>query len=136
MTVSPDLNPAFFALGEERFASLTTFRKTGEGVSTPVWIARDGESLVVTTPLESGKVKRLRNSGRVELRACNRTGKVDVDAEAIAGDAEILDEPASIARLSSVLGNKYGFEFRFVLFVEKMLARHQKERVILRISAA
>ena len=53
---------AFTALGDERFISLTTFLKSGNAVSTPVWIARDGDDLVVTTPAMSGKAKRLRNS--------------------------------------------------------------------------
>lgn len=37
---------ALIALGDERFVSLTTFRRTGERVSTPVWIARDQDTLV------------------------------------------------------------------------------------------
>ncbi|MDT0352926.1 PNPOx family protein [Pseudonocardia charpentierae] len=32
----------------ERFVSLTTFRRDGTPVATPVWIARDGDALVVT----------------------------------------------------------------------------------------
>ena len=40
---------AFAALGDEQFLSLTTFRKSGERVSTPVWIGRDGDALMVTT---------------------------------------------------------------------------------------
>ena len=71
---------AFAAMGDERFISLTTFRKTGDAVSTPVWIARDGDDLVVTTPATSGKVKRLRNSGRVEMRVCDRMGRVKESA--------------------------------------------------------
>ena len=67
---------AFAALGDEWFLSLTTFRKSGERVSTPVWIGRDGDALIVTTPQASGKVKRLRNSPRVEVRPCNRMGRV------------------------------------------------------------
>lgn len=59
---------AFAALGNERFLSPTTFRQSGERVSTAVWIGRDGDALVVTTPAGSGKVKRLRNSPRLELR--------------------------------------------------------------------
>jgi hypothetical protein len=47
----------------ERFVSLTTFRRDGTPVATPVWIARDGDALVVTTPADSGKVKRLRSTG-------------------------------------------------------------------------
>ena len=47
----------FDDLADEKFVSLTTFRKNGVGVPTPVWIGRDGDALVVTTPVGSGKVK-------------------------------------------------------------------------------
>ena len=40
---------ALTALGDERFISLTTFLRSGNAVSTPVWIARDGDVLAVTT---------------------------------------------------------------------------------------
>ena len=80
---------AFTTLGDEQFVSLTTFRRSGEAVSTPVWIARDGDDLVVTTPAMSGKVKRLRNSGRVEMRPCDRMGKVKEGATVVAGTAAI-----------------------------------------------
>ena len=36
--------------GRQKFASPTTYRRSGVGVPTPVWIARDGDALVVTTP--------------------------------------------------------------------------------------
>ena len=59
---SMSLPRALTALGDERFISLTTFLRSGNAVSTPVWIARDGDVLAVTTPAMSGEVKRLRNS--------------------------------------------------------------------------
>ena len=62
-------------LGDEPFVSLTTFRASGAPVSTPVWIGTEGEDLVVLTPLDSGKVKRLRANPRVELRPCDRRGR-------------------------------------------------------------
>ena len=49
---------AFTTLGREKFVSLTTFRRSGDAVSTPVWIAQDGDALVVTTTEQTGKVKR------------------------------------------------------------------------------
>jgi PPOX class probable F420-dependent enzyme len=66
---------AFATLGDEQFLSLTTFRKSGERVSSAMWVARDGDALIMFTPESSGKVKRLRNSPRVELRPCNRMGR-------------------------------------------------------------
>ena len=68
VTVVPTLD-----LAGEQFVSLTTFRRDGTPVPTPVWIAQDGDApLVVTTPAGTGKVKRLRHDPRVELRTCNR----------------------------------------------------------------
>ncbi len=83
------------ALGDEKFVSLTTFRASGEPVPTTVWIARDGDALVVTTPAGSGKVKRLREDARVELRPSSRFGKVADDAPVVRGTAEVLDDAAS-----------------------------------------
>lgn len=127
---------SFAALADERFVSLTTFRRSGEAVSTPVWIARDGDDLIVTTPKDSGKVKRLRNSGAVELRACGRMGKVDDDAVTVAGTAAIFDDDASRAHLNAVFAAKYRAEYRIFMFIERLGKSANKDRVLLRISAA
>ena len=123
-------------LGDESFVSLTTFRRTGARVSTPVWIAREGDTLVVTTPSGSGKVKRLRNSGRVELRACTRMGKVDPDAPALAGVAEIVEGPSAENHIAQVMRAKYRFEYRLTLLIERIVKRGAEERVMLRITEA
>jgi len=54
-------------LPSSTYVSLTTFRRTGVPVSTPVWAAPDGETLVVWTRTDSGKVKRLRHTSRVTV---------------------------------------------------------------------
>ena len=125
---------ALLELSTERFVSLTTFRRSGVPVSTPVWTAREGDALVVTTPDKSGKVKRLRNSGRVELRPCSRTGAVADDAITVPGVAEILDGPADVTRISRIFSSKYGFEYRIFMIIERIAARRQKPRVMLRIT--
>jgi PPOX class probable F420-dependent enzyme len=101
-----------------------------------VWVARDGDALVVTTPQESGKVKRLRNSGRVELRPCSRMGKVADDAVTVTGVATIHADAATRDRLTDVIRKKYGLEYRVMTIVESIVAKRTKERVILRITAA
>ena len=120
------------ALAEERFVSLTTFRRNGAPVSTPVWIGRDGDALVVTTPAGSGKVKRLRTEPRVELRPCSRTGKVAPDAVMVSGHAEVLDDPAAHARVAAVVRRKYALEYFLVMGIER-LTRRGGRRVALRI---
>lgn len=122
------------ALGSERFVSLTTFRRSGVGVSTPVWIARDGDSLVVTTPAGSGKVKRLRNSSRVQLQPCNRMGKVAGGFSPIEASAQIQDDPAVIERLGDVFLAKFRLEYRIFMFIERRTKDGQKQRVMLKIT--
>ncbi len=123
------------SLAKEHFVSLSTFRKTGEAVSTPVWIARDGDALVVTTPAGSGKVKRLRNSPRVELRACDRRGRVKDGAASVSAVAEILAEPGVVEREAANFLRKYKMEFRIVMFIERVAKKGPADRVILRITA-
>ncbi len=123
-------------MGDERFVSLTTFRRSGDPVSTAVWIGRDGDAVIVLTPEASGKVKRLRNNPRVELRPCNRFGKVADGANTVMGTAEILSDDSSMPRLTKIIRDKYGLEYRLVMGVERLLKRGISQRLILRITAA
>lgn len=132
MTLPADLA----ALGDEKFVSLTTFRTSGKPVPTTVWVGRDGDSLVVTTPSGSGKVKRLRKDERIELRPSTRRGDVDDSATAVAGVAEVVEGPAAMNRLHEVMGAKYGLEYKLVMGLEKLLKRGDRSRVMLRIRPA
>ncbi len=120
-------------MADEQFVSLTTFRRSGAPVATPVWVARDGDALVVTTPAESGKVKRLRRDPHVELRPCNRRGTVPDGAAVAGGVAEVV---APDDRSVAALKQKYGLQYRLVSTLERLFARGGRERVILRITAA
>jgi PPOX class probable F420-dependent enzyme len=130
------MTPAFSGLdaGDEKFVSLTTFRRTGEPVPTTVWIARDGDALVVTTPAGSGKVKRLRHDPRVELRPSTRFGSVADDAPVVRGTAEVLDDEASEERVGDVVGSKYGLEYRAIMGIEGVASSGSRRRVMLRIA--
>ena len=54
-------------LAAEKYVLLTTFRKDGRAVPTPVWAVRDGDALAVWTVSDAGKVKRIRRDGRVTV---------------------------------------------------------------------
>lgn len=118
-------------MADEQFVSLSTFRRSGAPVATPVWIARDGDALVVTTVADSGKVKRLRNDPRVELRPSNRRGVVAEGAPVATGVAAVV---APDERATAALRRKYGLQYRLITGVERVLARGKRERVILRIT--
>jgi PPOX class probable F420-dependent enzyme len=125
---------ALSELGAEKFVSLTTFKKDGTAVATPMWIGRDGDQLFFWTPADSWKAKRARNNPRVVMVPCGRTGKVRDGAQPVEGVAEVIDDPATVQRLAGVIRRKYGVEFIIVTFVERLLARGAKPRLILRIT--
>jgi PPOX class probable F420-dependent enzyme len=89
------------------YVSLTTFRRSGEPVSTPVWVARDGDELVVITIDDVGKTKRLTHTPRVELRQCDARGAVAEGAPTHHGTARVVRSPAEIAAVRRAIGRKY-----------------------------
>jgi PPOX class probable F420-dependent enzyme len=119
------------------FVSLTTYRRNGTAVATPVWVARDGDELVVTTERKTGNVTRLRNEGRVTLRPCSRMGTVAPDAITVRGRARIAGPSTEDGRAGSALRRKYGWQFRAITGFEALVRRVQRrpaDRVIVRIS--
>jgi uncharacterized protein len=122
------------ALAAQKFVSLTTYKKNGDALATPMWVGRDGDQLFVWTPADSAKIKRVRNDPRVTLVPCGRFGKPNNDAEPVAGTAEVITEPATVRRLAEVIRHKYGLEYWVVTLIERLAARGEKPRAILRIA--
>ena len=60
----------------QKYISLTTFRKTGAGVATPVWFGEQDGKLYVMTRHDLGKAKRIRNNPQVRVAPCTIRGKV------------------------------------------------------------
>jgi PPOX class probable F420-dependent enzyme len=128
------MSDAVSSLAAEKFVSLATWKKSGEKVASAMWVARDGDVLVFWTPVDSGKVKRLRRDSRVELTLCGRTGKVDEGATTICGSAIVDADPAETARVKQLIKAKYGFEFHVITFLERIIARGAKDRVTIRVA--
>ena len=121
-------------LADERFVSLTTFRRTGEPVSTPVWVCGEGEELLVMTPTGTGKLKRVRRDPRVELRPCDRRGRVAEGAPTSRGSAVVDEDAGHLARLKTRLKEKYGAEYRVFMAVEAVVRRSRNvPRAVIRI---
>ncbi|MFD7443964.1 PPOX class F420-dependent oxidoreductase [Streptomyces sp. NPDC059909] len=100
-------------LDRAKYISLTTFRKDGTGVATPVWFAVEGRELYVWTRSDSWKVKRLRRDGRVTVAACDVRGRVAEGAEAVEGTARLLDD-ADLKKVRKLLARKYTWQFWLV----------------------
>jgi hypothetical protein len=128
------MTDAVSALGAEKFVSLTTLKKDGAAVATPMWIGRDGDHLFFWTPVDSWKAKRAKNNPRVTLVPCSRSGKIREGTTPVGGVAEVITEAATVQRLAGVIRRKYGLEFVIVTFIERIVARGKKPRLILRIA--
>jgi uncharacterized protein len=74
----------------QRYMSLTTFRKTGVAVPTPLWFTEESGRLYFMTRSDSGKYKRIRNNAGVRVAPCTMRGKVT--GPEFAGTARILPE--------------------------------------------
>jgi hypothetical protein len=124
-------------LAQEEFVSLTTYRRSGDPVSVPVWIAPAPEAsgaLLVTTTERSGKVKRLRRDRRVELRPCDRRGAVAADAPTVAGQAEIIGAADEVRRMREAIRAKYGSRMKTTAADHGVVDPAEPARVILKIT--
>ncbi|MEU0033530.1 MULTISPECIES: PPOX class F420-dependent oxidoreductase [unclassified Streptomyces] len=117
-------------LGSGKFLLITSYRKNGTGVPTPVWVVRDGDALGAWTAANSWKVKRIRNRPDVLVGPCDVRG--NPTGEQVPATAEILDQTAT-ARYRGLVARKYGILGRLTLFGSR-LRRGREGTVGVRIS--
>jgi hypothetical protein len=97
-------------LDHHRYISLSTFRRNGAEVATPVWFAASGPKLYVFTMGDSGKVKRLRHTAKARVAPSDARGRVQGAARA--ATARVITEPAAVERAHAALRTKYGWQAR------------------------
>ena len=100
----PEIQPIPSEIHGQRYASLTTFRKTGAGVPTPLWFAEESGKLFFMTRSDSGKYKRIRNNANVRIAPCTIKGRVT--GPQFAGVARFLPE-GDWPRARKTLEQKY-----------------------------
>jgi PPOX class probable F420-dependent enzyme len=92
------------AIRGQSYISLTTFRKNGVGVPTPVWFGeKDGKMFVMSRP-DAGKVKRIRNNPEVRIAPSTIRGKVK--GPGYSATAKILP-PSAWADARKLINEKY-----------------------------
>ena len=91
-------------LAQGRLISLTTYRRDGRAVATPVGFVREGEHLLAWTAVNTGKVKRIRNNPQVMVATCTPRG--EVTGPEWTATVSILP-PDEVARVYPMLAEKY-----------------------------
>lgn len=93
-------------LAQQKYVLLTTYKKDGTPVGTPVWVAPDGAELVVWTNPKTWKVKRLHRNAAVTVQPCDQRGR-PTGSQVSPGTARILDA-AGTDRVRDLIAGKYG----------------------------
>jgi PPOX class probable F420-dependent enzyme len=123
-----------------RYLSLATLRKDGREVRTPVWFACDGDSLVLFSAGDAGKVKRVRRTGAGRVAACDvrgglldaRQGAAESAASWVDVEAVLLSSPDEIARAHRAVRQKYGLQM-WLLDLGSRLAGRVASRAWIRL---
>lgn len=117
MTSAAPTSTAFPNLTGHQFMSLTTFRKSGEPVATPVWFAQAGDRLYVVSLSTAYKLKRIAHNPAVIVAPCTMNGRVLGDSAS--GTARILSE-AEGKIADAALQKKYGIQKILFAFLWKL----------------
>jgi uncharacterized protein len=95
----------FSDIAGSEYILLTTFTKDGRPKPTAIWAVAEGDRLIAITQEQSWKVKRIRNTPRVTIAECDRSGKPK--GEAVEATAAILDKSAN-GHTYDAIGKRYG----------------------------
>jgi len=93
------------------YLNLETFRRSGVGMKTPVWFVQEGDKLYVRTIADSGKVKRIRNTPRINVSSCKVDGEPIGNWFAARG-REVQGTPTSEESINRLFDIKYGEMYR------------------------
>jgi uncharacterized protein len=116
-----------------KFLSITSYRRDGTGVATPVWFVTEGSRYLVMTDEHSGKVKRIRRKPFVTIAACSARGREKTAA--VPAHAEILP-PGETERIKRLIARRYRVDLLFVQPVRAIQAlfrpqmRHEETVIV------
>ncbi|MGV9246244.1 PPOX class F420-dependent oxidoreductase [Streptomyces sp. NPDC003710] len=117
-------------LGTGKYLLVTSYRKNGTPVATPVWVVPDGDGLGVWTAADSWKVKRIRARSDVLVGPCDLRGNPTGDQ--VPATADICDR-ATTARYRRLIARKYGILGRLTLLGSR-LRRGEEGTVGIRVT--
>ena len=87
-----------------KYLSVTSFKRDGSGVATPVWFVIEDGRLLVKTDAQSFKVKRIRRNATVMIARCSASGRLR--GESVPAYAEVLPQ-SDIDHVDQLLARKY-----------------------------
>ena len=96
------------------YINLITYKKDKTPITTPVWVAGFSNSLVVTTSLNAGKVKRVRNNGQATIYITNQSGSKKL-SESIDLKASLIEDVDLKKQAADIIRKKYGMMAKMIM---------------------
>jgi PPOX class probable F420-dependent enzyme len=120
--------------GDSRYIALTTYRRDGRPVTTPVWAAPLDGKLYIGTAKSTGKVRRVRATPRVRFAPCNANGR-RILGEWQEGTARIVENDARAGEALAALRRKYGWQLSLAMLVYRLRGLY-RARVVVEVTPA
>ena len=96
------------------YINLVTYKKDKTPVTTPVWVADFFDSLVVTTSINAGKVKRVRNNGKATIYTTNQNGSEKL-SESLDLEASLIEDVDMKKQAADTIRKKYGMMAKIIM---------------------
>jgi PPOX class probable F420-dependent enzyme len=110
-------------LDRARYISLTTFKKDGSPVTSPVWITGAAGSYVFTTGKTAWKTRRLLRNPSVQAQVCDMRGRVKPGARQYLGTGTVATSSDAVGAAERALAAKYGWQFKATKVVDGIKTR-------------
>jgi PPOX class probable F420-dependent enzyme len=120
--------------GNTRYIALTTYRRDGRPVTTPVWAAPLNGNVYVVTARSTGKVRRLRATDRVRFAPSNMNGRRILGAWH-EGSGRVVEDEQRRGEALAALRRKYGWQMSLAILINRLRGL-DRERVVLELTPA
>jgi uncharacterized protein len=114
------------ALFRGRYPGVTSFKRDGSGVATPVWFVSDARRLFALTDLHSAKVGRIRPNPRALVASCRVDGKLP--SEPVPARVEALTATMQLERAQKPLIEHYKISHRLGMLTYRLGRRLRGQR--------
>ncbi len=111
---SPDLSARF----PGRYLSVTSFKRDGTGIATPVWFVSDGTRLYALTDARSAKVRRMRRDAKVIVASCRAGGRLR--RAPVPAHVEVLTATPDLDRVQRLLRDRYKVSYRVITLIRRL----------------
>lgn len=111
-----------------RYLSVTSFKRDGTGVATPVWFVSDGTRLVALTDLHSAKVRRIRGNPHVVVAPCRANGKLR--GKPLPAHAQVLTATADLEHVQKLLTERYKISYRVIMLCYRLGRRLRSKQSV------